>query len=60
VIARNLPALHRDMLALREALDGLAPFWSEIAPELDRPTACVADTLRLVPRMRGVRPPACR
>lgn len=58
-IARDFPGLHRDMLALREALDGLSPFWSEIAPELGTPAARVADTLELVARMRGARPPTC-
>lgn len=58
-IEREFPGLNRDMMALRESLDGPAGAWARIAPELREPTARVADTLRVLERVRGERPPPC-
>jgi nitric oxide reductase NorD protein len=59
VIGRDFPGLHRDMLALRRALDAPDADWETLAAELRAPEARVADSLRLLARMQGRRPPAC-
>lgn len=59
-IARDLPGLHRDMLALGAALDGPDPDWVDW-PELTRPltdpTARLIDSLALLERLVGQKAP---
>ena len=62
-IGRDFPGLHRDMRALRLALDGEAqapdPEWRDLVGRLREPSARVRDTLDLWLALRGRRGPTC-
>lgn len=58
-LARDLPGLHRDMAALRRALDADDAVLRERAAVLTGPTATVDDTLRLVGQLRGTPAGTC-
>ena len=57
-IARDLPGLYRDMLALGAALDRPDPAWGDITRELADPGARLDQSLELLGRLAGHHPPA--
>jgi nitric oxide reductase NorD protein len=62
-IERDFPGLHRDMQALRQALDtqlqAYAPDWQDIVRPLRDPAARVRDSLALWADLSGYRAPPC-